>query len=145
MLLIGIFIDLYFLIPFIQTPEHWAGKILMFAVGLILNGYGMGIYISARFGAGPRDSLMIALTDKTGWKLKNVRACIEIFVLFLGWLLGGPVFVGTVLFSFVIGPIVGISLPQCQSLTDICLQKLKTANKIVDHTQKEISNRGASL
>lgn len=145
MLLVGIFIDMYFLLPIIQTPDDWIGKSLMFAAGLLLNGYGMGLYISASFGAGPRDSLMIALTDRTGWKVTYVRACIEIIVLIVGWQLGGPVFVGTVVFSFVIGPIVGIALPQCQKLTDHFLSKLHSAKRMADHTKEDISNRGASL
>ncbi len=145
MLLVGIFIDMYFLLPIIQTPDDWVGKSLMFAAGLLLNGYGMGLYISATFGAGPRDSLMIALTGRTGWKVTYVRACIEILVLIVGWQLGGPVFIGTVVFSFVIGPIVGIALPQCQKLTDHFLSKLQSAKRMADHTKEDISNRGASL
>lgn len=145
MLLVGVFIDLYFLLPMIQTPDDWIGKSIMFAVGLLLNGYGMGLYISAAFGAGPRDSLMIALTVKTGWKMKYVRAVIEIMVLLVGWQLGGPVFIGTVVYSLVIGPIVGFALPQCQLLTDHFLKRCKSAEKMVDYKKEDISNRGASL
>jgi uncharacterized protein len=145
MLLVGVFIDLYFLLPIIQTPDNWIGKSIMFAVGLLLNGYGMGLYISAAFGAGPRDSLMIALTVKTGWKMKYVRAGIEIMVLLVGWQLGGPVFIGTVVYSFVIGPIVGFALPQCQQITDQFLKRFKSAEKMVDYKKEDISNRGASL
>ncbi|MGS2775925.1 YczE/YyaS/YitT family protein [Robertmurraya sp. GLU-23] len=145
MVLVGIFIDMYFLLPIIQTPDDWVGKSLMFTAGLLLNGYGMGLYISGSFGAGPRDSLMIALTERTGWKVTYVRACIEIIALIVGWQLGGPVFVGTVVYSFVIGPIVGIALPQCQRLTDHFLSKLQSAKRMTDHTKEDISNRGASL
>lgn len=145
MLLVGVFIDLYFLLPIIQTPGDWMGKSLMFAAGLLLNGYGMGLYISASFGAGPRDSLMIALTTKTGWKVTYVRAWIEIIVLIIGWQLGGPVFIGTVVFSFVIGPIVGIALPQCKIVTDYFLKKLHSRDKMAKRTKEDISNRGASL
>ncbi|WP_066050570.1 YczE/YyaS/YitT family protein [Robertmurraya korlensis] len=145
MLLVGVFIDMYFLLPIIQTPGDWIGKSLMFVAGLLLNGYGMGLYISASFGAGPRDSLMIALTASTGWKLTYVRACIEIIVLIIGWQLGGPVFIGTVVFSFVIGPIVGIALPQCKILTDYFLKKLHSTDRMAEHTKEDISNRGASL
>jgi uncharacterized membrane protein YczE len=144
MLLVGVFIDMYFLLPIIQTPGDWIGKSLMFAAGLLLNGYGMGLYISA-FGAGPRDSLMIALTTRTGWKVTYVRACIEIIVLIIGWQLGGPVFIGTVVFSFVIGPIVGIALPQCKIVTDYFLKKLHSTDRMAEHTKEDISNRGASL
>lgn len=124
MVLVGLFIDMYFLLPFLQTPENWTGKLLMFFSGLIINAYGMGIYISAGFGAGPRDSLMLAVTQKTGWKVQYVRASIEIIVLLIGWQLGGPVFLGTVLFGLLIGPLSGLTLRQTQKLTNSILDKL---------------------
>lgn len=74
MVLIGLFIDAYLLLPFMQTPDGLAGKLAMFGFGIVVYCYGMGLYISAQLGAGPRDSLMIALTAKTGWKVRNVRA-----------------------------------------------------------------------
>lgn len=124
MVLVGLFIDMYFLLPFLQTPETWTGKLLMFFSGLIINAYGMGIYISARFGAGPRDSLMLAIAQKTSWKVQYVRAAIEIAVLVIGWLLSGPVFLGTILFGVLIGPLSGLTLKQTQNLTNSILDKL---------------------
>lgn len=125
MVLIGVFIDMYLLLPFMQTPSSLSGKMLMFFFGLIIYCYGMGLYISAQLGAGPRDSLMIALTSKTGLSVGRVRACMEIIVLLFGWQLGGPVFWGTLIIGLAIGPIAGYALPQCQSLTDYLLEKLK--------------------
>ncbi|MDZ5470869.1 YitT family protein (plasmid) [Bacillus sp. 31A1R] len=141
MVLVGVFIDMYFLIPFLQTPDQLLGKMLMFSIGLLLSGYGMGLYISAQFGAGPRDSLMIALTSITGWKIRNVRAMMELIVLLIGWQLGGPVFWGTILFSLFVGPIAGYALPQCQRFTDKWLEKLSKHKNI----KIEQSSRGASL
>src|SRR5690606_2518988 len=62
MLSIGVFIDMFMMVPFLITPESYVGKLIMLLLGLLVNGYGMGIYISAKVGAGPRDSLMLALT-----------------------------------------------------------------------------------
>lgn len=125
MVLIGFFIDMYLLLPFMQTPISLSGKILMFCFGILIYCYGMGLYISAKLGAGPRDSLMIALTTKTGWPIGRVRACMEIIVLVVGWQLGGPVFWGTIIIGLAIGPIAGYALPQCQALTDHILEKRK--------------------
>ncbi|TKC20023.1 YczE/YyaS/YitT family protein [Robertmurraya kyonggiensis] len=144
MILVGIFIDMYLLIPFLETPDSLIGRVTMFVVGILLNAYGMGLYISAQFGAGPRDSLMIALTAKTGWKVRNVRAVMEVLVLLVGWQLGGPVFWGTILICLMIGPLAGICLPQCQRFTDRWLNKLKTKQIIFDQSQND-SKRGASL
>jgi len=125
MLLVGLFIDMYMLLPFMATPSFLIGKILMFAAGLILSAYGMGIYISAQLGAGPRDSLMLAITSRTGWKIGRVRNAMEILALSIGWLIGGPVFWGTFVISVTLGTISGYALPQCQKLSDFILSKIK--------------------
>ncbi|MBT2688034.1 YitT family protein [Bacillus sp. ISL-47] len=144
MVLIGLFIDMYLFLPFMQTPNALGGKMMMFASGLVIYCYGMGMYISAQFGAGPRDSLMIALTAKTGWKVRNVRALMEVIVLAIGWLLGGPVFWGTIVLSLMVGPIAGAALPQSQALTDRFLAKLKDDKEIYLNRMMNEKNRGAS-
>ncbi|RLQ98109.1 YczE/YyaS/YitT family protein [Falsibacillus albus] len=143
MILVGVFIDLYMLLPFMETPKGLAGKITMFLCGMIIMAYGMGLYISARIGAGPRDSFMLAVHEKTGWKIPRVRRGMELIVLLFGWILGGPVSYGTIIFSAAIGTLVGFSLPQCQKLTDYLINKFtkKLSKKMIE---KEI-NRGAKL
>ena len=138
MILVGLFIDMYLMIPFLHTPSSLTGKVVMFAVALLINCYGMGLYISAQLGAGPRDSLMLAITSKTGWKVGKVRSTMEVFVLILGWQLGGPLFWGTIVISLMIGVIAGFSLPQCQRFTNFILQRLKKNNPN-SNQYKEIS------
>ncbi|MFG2222562.1 YitT family protein [Streptomyces sp. NPDC048644] len=77
--------------------------LLVFAV--LLNGTATGLYISARYGPGPRDGLMTGLHRRTGRPLRLVRTCIEVTVLTVGFLLGGSVGVGTVLYALAIGPL----------------------------------------
>ncbi|WP_175989935.1 YitT family protein [Bacillus sp. Marseille-Q1617] len=121
MLLIGIFIDLFnFLIP---DPESFAAQSIVFAIGILVIGYGIGLYVSADLGAGPRDSLMLLVTEKTGWKVQWVRNGMELIVFFFGWLLGGPVGIGTVVIALGLGSIVGISLPQSKKLLQYVLTK----------------------
>ncbi len=139
MILVGIFIDMYMLLPFMTEPQTWQGKAVMFLVGMVVYAYGMGIYLSAEFGAGPRDSFMLALTAKTKWKVSNARRLMEIGVLAIGWLLGGPVFIGTIVFSIVAGTFIGIALPQCRTLTHKWLRDSVENEKV-----KEIE-RGASV
>ena len=138
MILVGLFIDMYLMIPFLHTPSSLTGKIVMFAVALLINCYGMGLYISAQLGAGPRDSLMLAITSKTGWKVGKVRSTMEVLVLIVGWKLGGPLFWGTIVISLMIGVIAGYSLPQCQRLTNKILEGLKK-NNLKSKQYKEIS------
>lgn len=114
MVLVGVFIDIFRI--FIDTPATTIGQYVMLLVGVIVCGYGIGLYIAPKCGAGPRDSLMIAITEKSGWKVQHVRFAMEIIVLAIGWSLGGPVFIGTIIFSLTIGNVVGFTLPQCQRL-----------------------------
>ncbi|MEL3972179.1 YitT family protein [Rossellomorea oryzaecorticis] len=124
MLLIGIFIDLFnYLIP---DPESILAQTLVFAVGIIVLGYGIGLYVSADLGAGPRDSLMLLVVEKTGWKVQWVRNGMEILVFIFGWMLGGPVGIGTVVIALGLGSIVGISLPQSKKLLEYVLTKQLT-------------------
>jgi uncharacterized membrane protein YczE len=80
-------------------PLRWAYLL----VGAFLLGPGGGLYIGVGLGAGPRDGLMTALAAR-GFSIRRVRTAMELTVLVLGWLLGGSVGVGTVLFAVTIGP-----------------------------------------
>ncbi len=95
----------------IPEPESvWVGA-PMFVAGLLLLAFATGLYIAADFGPGPRDGLMTGLVRRTGWPVWLVRTLIEGGVLLIGFLLGGPVGVGTVLFAFGVGPLIGWFLP----------------------------------
>ncbi|AXL12329.1 hypothetical protein DXT68_09385 [Microbacterium foliorum] len=108
-LLVGPSADLALvLIP--EPPSVWIGA-PMFLAGLVLLAFATGLYIAADFGPGPRDGLMTGLVRRTGWPVWLVRTLIEGSVLLIGFLLGGPVGVGTVLFAFGVGPLVGWFLP----------------------------------
>ena len=121
MLLIGFFIDFFLWI--LPNTTSLIGSALYLLVGVIIIGYGIGIYVSAELGAGPRDGLMILIVEKTGWSVQWVRNGIELSVLLIGWLMGGPVGIGTVVIAILIGPIVGFSLPQCKALLQFLLYK----------------------
>ena len=133
MLTVGVFIDLYLLLPFLATPSNIVGQLFMLLIGILFMGYGIGIYISARCGAGPRDSLMMALVEKTGKSISVIRGSIELLVLMVGWLLGGPVFIGTILLTLTIGLIAGKTIPQCQQTTDQLLIKYLNRQKSTVH------------
>lgn len=114
MLAIGLFIDLFnWLIPEITTIF---GQTLIFTLGIIVSGYGAGIYVAPAVGAGPRDSLMLYIVEKYKVSVKVVRTVIEVLVAFFGWLLGGPIGIGTVLIALLIGQIMHYSLPQSRKV-----------------------------
>jgi uncharacterized membrane protein YczE len=106
--LVGVSLDVALLVlPATDEPVlRWTYLI----VGIVLNGIATGAYIGAGLGPGPRDGLMIGLARR-GWSVRVVRTAIEVSVLIVGWVLGGTVGVGTVLFALTIGPIVHLTLP----------------------------------
>ncbi|WP_331723036.1 hypothetical protein [Nocardia sp. NBC_00511] len=82
------------------------------AIGcVVLNGLSIAIYVGARFGPGPRDGLMTGTSATTGRSIRLVRTLIELTVLAVGWLLGGTVGVGTVLYALMVGPVAQFFLP----------------------------------
>ncbi|HVE93326.1 MAG TPA: hypothetical protein VNB24_00290 [Acidimicrobiales bacterium] len=109
-ILIGLTIDLLLLVPFEPSGLFARGAALL--VGDVLLAAGAGIYIGAGLGTGPRDGLMTGLVAR-GLPLRTVRTAMELTVLVFGWLLGGTVGVGTILFALSIGPILHEVLKRC--------------------------------
>lgn len=103
MVLIGGFMDVIFSINIIPLARSVIWSILMLMVALIMLALGTYFYISAGLGAGPRDSLMVALTRKTGLPIGVCRGMIEVTVVTIGWKLGGMVGIGTIITAFTIG------------------------------------------
>lgn len=79
--------------------------------GILLTGIASGAYIGAGLGPGPRDGLMTGIVRITGWPVKWVRTAIEIAVVAVGWMLGGSIGLGTILYAISIGPLVHVFLP----------------------------------
>lgn len=103
MVLIGVFLDMLFLLNIIPVANNLLLGILMMIVGLYIIALGSYFYIGSAFGAGPRDSLMVALTRKTGLPVGLCRGSIELLAVFIGWILGGSLGIGTVISAFIIG------------------------------------------
>ncbi len=104
-LLIGLFIDAILWSGSVpdMSGANPVARFLMDASGVLLIGMGSGLYIKAGMGAGPRDSLMLALSSLSGKKVGWVRTGIEATVLALGYLLGGTAGIGTLIFVLGIG------------------------------------------
>ncbi|WP_458862108.1 YczE/YyaS/YitT family protein [Acidaminobacterium chupaoyuni] len=100
MLLIGPFTDLIIAWDVLPTMQTWYTGVGMMIIGMFVVAFGTCFYISSQFGAGPRDSLMVALARRTGLKPGWCRIGIETTVTVIGWFLGGPVGVGTLIGAF---------------------------------------------
>ena len=106
-LFIGPWTDLFlFLIPSLQG-NLWL-QIPGMIIAIVLSGFATAVYISVNGGAGPRDSLMLAVSRTTGQSVQLSRGVIEVLVVILGWIMNGPVGVGTLAFALLIGPLVQI-------------------------------------
>lgn len=95
----------------VPPVDALVARLALLLAGILLVAIASGLYIGAHFGPGPRDGLMTGMNARLGWPIWLCRALVEISVLVAGWLLGGTVGIGTVLFAVLIGPLVHIALP----------------------------------
>lgn len=109
MFLLGIFIDVFnWALP---DVEGWLFQSIVFFTGVIIMAFGVAFYITPNLGAGPRDSLMLVLVRKFNFKLSSARNIMEAGALVFGFLLGGPVFIGTLLIVLFLGKLIEMFLP----------------------------------
>lgn len=110
MFLIGLFIDLIMKLNIVpQSTSPWTGYPMLLA-GMILLCFGLYLYMSSAFGAGPRDTLMVAIHRRLGVSVGLAKAMIEITVAFLGWRLGGMLGLGTLIAASLIGVVLQLVL-----------------------------------
>ena len=91
--------------------DGFALQLIVFVAGMVLVAVASGLYIGADFGPGPRDGLMTGLHARFGWPIWAARLGVEASVLLAGWILGGTVGIGTIIFALGIGPLVHRTLP----------------------------------
>jgi uncharacterized membrane protein YczE len=94
----------------VGAPHAMTARIACLVCGVFLNGIATGAYIGAGLGPGPRDGLMTGIAAR-GHSIRVVRTGIEVTVLVTGWLLGGTVGVGTVVYALSIGPLAHVFIP----------------------------------
>ncbi|HEX6341620.1 MAG TPA: hypothetical protein VFZ92_11170 [Umezawaea sp.] len=108
--LIGVAVDVTLAV--LPAPVEPLPRIALLTSGIVLNALAAAIYIGARLGPGPRDGLTTGFCARTGTSLRLVRTVIELGVLTGGWLLGGTLGIGTVLYAVAIGPLTQAFLPR---------------------------------
>jgi uncharacterized membrane protein YczE len=101
-LTVGLVVDAF--LDWVPDPQTLGVRWAYLLIGTLLVAFGIGLYIGAGLGPGPRDGLMTGIAAK-GYPLWLVRTGLELTALVAGWLLGGDVGVGTVIFAFGIGPL----------------------------------------
>lgn len=103
MILIGVFLDFLLNLELIPVMDSFAPGVILLLGGLFIIALASYFYIGSGFGAGPRDSLMVALKRKTGYPIGYCRGVIELAAVLIGWMLGGMVGLGTILSAVAIG------------------------------------------
>lgn len=116
MVFVGLFIDFFNLI--IPNPTIFLLELICFILGIVFLAMGTGIYISADLGAGPRDSLMLLIVKKLKMSLRTTRTIMEVSVAIAGFLLGGPIGIGTVIMAFAVGPVMQTVFSYSKNMLD---------------------------
>lgn len=106
--LIGLSTDVW--MPLLPDFTNFVIQLLIFVLGMCVVAFCTGLYISSNFGMGPRDGLVMGTRKRFGKPVWLIRTVYESFVLLIGWLLGGQVGLGTVMFAFGIGYLMQASL-----------------------------------
>jgi uncharacterized membrane protein YczE len=96
----------------VPAPSSLPLRVGLLVAGVLLNAVATAAYIGVHLGPGPRDGLMTGLVRRTGGSVRLVRTSIEVAVVATGWLLGGTLGVGTVVYAAAIGPLVQVLLPR---------------------------------
>jgi uncharacterized membrane protein YczE len=96
----------------VPAPGSLPLRVGLLAAGVLLNAVATAAYIGVHLGPGPRDGLMTGLVRRTGGSVRLVRTSLEVAVVATGWLLGGTLGLGTVLYAVAIGPLVQVLLPR---------------------------------
>lgn len=108
MLFIGVWIDI--LKPFVPSvPGVFWIQVAYLLLGTLIMGFATAIYVGVDAGAGPRDSLMLAISRLGKTSLRWSRTCLEATAVAVGWVLGGPAWLGTLIFAITIGPAVQLA------------------------------------
>ncbi|MDN5853091.1 MAG: hypothetical protein L0K86_09640 [Actinomycetia bacterium] len=94
-----------------SEPDSLVARFALLIGGVVLNGLAGALYIGTHLGPGPRDGLWLGVVRKTGLSVRLIRTCVEVTVVVVGFLLGGTVGLGTIVYALAIGPIVQFFLP----------------------------------
>lgn len=128
--LVGVLVDLFLFFQILPRSVNIYFDIFLLFAGIILMGIGGGMYSAAGIGAGPRDGFMLSISEKTGLSISRVRIWMECFVLLIGLIIGGPVFIFTFIYTFIQSPIYQKSFLLCKEWINKLLCSLNEKKKI---------------
>ncbi|MFA5550974.1 MAG: hypothetical protein WDA03_05080 [Trueperaceae bacterium] len=139
MILIGVWSDVFLRLPAAPPEFGWLLGTAVFTGGVALGGLATGIYITAGLGAGPRDGFVLGISRMSGLSVRLSRTLVEITVLVSGWIMGGSVGLGTIIFAVAIGPLMQFFLRLCRPLE----QRYDAADK--EHRRRRLTAKAAEV
>jgi uncharacterized protein len=117
-LMVGPLVDLYLFWDILPQRSSLYLDVIILILAIIIMGIGGGLYSASGLGTGPRDGFMLSLSELTGYSISNVRIAFESSILIIGWLLGGPIFIFTFIYTFIQSPIFQFSFLHFTKLLD---------------------------
>lgn len=109
-LLVGFFIDLILASSIFEISSALTYRTILLLVGIVLMGFGAGMYVSSKIGAGPREGMTLYLSKRFSISISLSRTILEVIALTFGWLLGGPIALGTFVSVVLVGPVMQFSI-----------------------------------
>lgn len=119
MVMVGVWVDVWIASGFIPSGQELLDGTIIYVIGLLVTSAGTGLYLSAGLGAGPRDGFTLGMARVTGMQVRTARTLLELSALVSGWLMGGQIGLGTLLFAFTSGPLMQLSIRWCKPLEDL--------------------------
>jgi uncharacterized membrane protein YczE len=108
--LVGFFLNCFIDSGIIPNSDSLIANIALLIAGIVLLGFGSGMYVASRIGAGPRDGMTLFISKRFSISVRLSRTILEVSALTIGWLIGGPVSVGTFASVVLLGPVMQLSL-----------------------------------
>lgn len=114
--LVGAFMDFFLWLDLLpDATQTWLDYMILF-IAIIISGIAGGLYVAGGIGAGPRDGFMLSIAERTKLSVSKARILVECVVLGIGYLLGGPIFIVTFIYTFVQSPVFQFTLKQFRKL-----------------------------
>lgn len=130
-LCIGPIMDLFLWLDILpKATNTWVDYLILLS-GVVITGVGGGMYVAAGIGAGPRDGFMLSISDKTKLSVSSARIIVESLVLIIGFILGGPVFIATFVYTFIQSPVFQKSLKVFKLLVEVVRKKKTKPQEVV--------------
>lgn len=121
---IGPIMDFFLWLDILPKADQTWTDYFILLLGIVITGIGGGMYVAAGIGAGPRDGFMLSISDKTGLSVSKARIIVESLILIIGFLLGGPVFIASIVYTFIQSPVFHCSLRLFKMIVSMVRKKI---------------------